>query len=52
MKIMLSAILRNYKVFTDLTIDQMVPKWGITLKMENEHSIRIVPRDFKKLPCS
>uniref|UniRef100_A0A182P4H5 Uncharacterized protein n=1 Tax=Anopheles epiroticus TaxID=199890 RepID=A0A182P4H5_9DIPT len=44
MKVMLCRLLAAFRFSTDLTMEQLVLKLDITLKIDNKHMVRIVPR--------
>lgn len=45
MKVMLSAIMRQYKFSTHIRLEDIVTKFEVTLKIENRHMITIERRD-------
>lgn len=46
MKIMISALLRRYKFTTDLKLEELVPKWDVTMKIVNRHMVKVEPRVY------
>lgn len=45
MKIMLSAIMRQYKFSTHLRLENIVTKFGVTLKIDNGHFVTVERRE-------
>lgn len=45
MKVLLCSILRQYKFSTHLRLEDIIPKFEVTLKIENRHMVRVERRD-------
>lgn len=43
-KVMLAAILRQYKFSTDLAMSDLRPKFEVTLRLTNKHMVRLERR--------
>lgn len=48
-KIMLAAILRQYKFTTELKFEDITTKWDITLKLVGGHMVKVEKRNFPSL---
>lgn len=46
MKVMVSAILRHFKLSTDLKMSDLELEFGIALKLANKHMIRVERRNW------
>lgn len=46
MKTVLSAVLRNYKITTDLKMSDLKLEFEIALKLANKHMVRIERREW------
>lgn len=46
MKVMVSAILRHFKLSTDLKMSDLELEFGVALKLANEHMIRVERRNW------